>query len=66
MLIDRSILNLIELIELSFENHEISSCLSIQINDVALEFLYSVNNFEEVLMAQEELEILLIDFLNDL
>jgi len=31
-----------------------------------LELLQSINNFQEVLMSKEELEVFLIDFFNDL
>ena len=66
MLIYRSILDLVKLIELSFKNHEISSWLWVQVNNIALKLFESVNNFEEVLMCKEKLEVFLVYFLNNL
>lgn len=54
MLFDWSILNFIELIKLSLENDEISSSLSIEVNNILLEFFKSINNLKEVSVWEEE------------
>lgn len=54
MLVDRAILNFIQLVELPLENHEVSSSLGVEVDNVLLEFLQSINDLEEVLVGQEE------------
>ena len=54
MLFDWSILNFIELIKLSLENDEISSSLSIEVNNILLEFFKSINDLKEVSVWKEE------------
>lgn len=54
MLFDWSILNFIELIKLSLENDEISSSLSIEVNNILLEFFKSINDLKEVSVWEEE------------
>ena len=54
VLINRSILNFIELVKLPLENHEVSSSLSVKVNHVLLEFFKGVNNLEEVFVGQKE------------
>jgi len=54
VLFDWSILNFIELIKLSLENDEISSSLSIEVNNILLEFFKSINDLKEVSVWKEE------------
>jgi hypothetical protein len=54
VLINRSILNFIELVKLPLEDHEVSSSLSVKVNHVLLEFFKGVNNLEEVFVGQKE------------
>lgn len=54
MLVNRAILNFVQLVKLPLEHHEVSSGLSVKVYYVLLEFLKGVNNFEEVLVGQEE------------
>ena len=65
MLINRSILNFIQLVKLPLENHEVSTSLSIKIDDVLLEFFKGVNDLKEVLVCQKEPVISGFDFVND-
>lgn len=58
MLIDTTILDLIHGIELSLEENEITSSWGVLVKETFLKLLQSVNNLEEVAIAQEELEIL--------
>jgi len=66
MFINRSVLDLVKLIELTLKDHEITSRLRIQVDNIALELFNSINNFQEVLMSKEELEVFLINFFDDL
>ena len=66
MFINRSVLDLVKLIELTLKDHEITSRLRIQVDNIALELFNGINNFQEVLMSKEELEVFLINFFDDL
>ena len=43
MLIDRSVLDLVQLIELSLEDHEVTSWLGVKVNNIVLELFKSIN-----------------------
>jgi len=66
MLINRSVLDLVKLVELSLEHHEITSRLRVQVHNIALELFQCINNLQEVLMCKEELEVFLTHSLDDL
>ena len=65
MLVDRAILNFVQLVELPFENHEVSASLGVEVDHVLLEFLQSVNDLEEVLVGQEEPVVSDLNLLDD-
>lgn len=65
MLFNWSILNLIKLVQLLFENNEISSSLGVYLNNRGLEFLESINNLQKVFVWQEISVIFLLNFGND-
>ena len=65
MFINRPILDLIELIELSFKHHKVPPSLRIKVDNIALKFLKSINNFQEVLIAKEKFEVFLIDLFDN-
>jgi len=61
MFIHRPVLDLIDLEKLSFKNDEISTLLSIKINNLFLKLFKSVNDFEEVSIFKEEAIVSLFD-----
>lgn len=61
MFIYRPVLDLIDLEKLSFKNDEISTLLSIKINNLFLKLFKSVNDFEEVSIFKEEAIVSLFD-----
>jgi hypothetical protein len=65
MFVDTSVLDLIHLVQLSLEDNEVFgwSCLSIK--ETFLEFLESVNYFEEISLLQKEFVISSLSFLKD-
>ena len=66
MLFYWSILNFIELIKLSLENDEISSSLSIEVNNILLEFFKSINNLKEVSVWEEESVVFFLNLGDDI
>ena len=66
MLLDRSILDFIKLIELSLENDEVTTSLGIKIDNLLLELFESINDLKEILVCQEESVIAVINFGDDL
>ena len=66
MLLDRSVLDFIKLVELSLENDEVTTSLRIKINNLMLELFKGIHDLKEILLSQEELVIALTDFANDL
>jgi len=53
------------LIQLPLENNEVSSSLSVKVNNGGLEFLKSVNNLKEVFVLQEESVISLTNLVDN-
>jgi len=66
MLLDRSVLDFIKLIELSLENNEVTTSLRIKINNLLLELFESIYDLKEILVCEEESIIAFINFLDDL
>lgn len=66
MLLDRSVLDFIKLVELSLENDEVTTSLRIKINNLMLELFKGIHDLKEILLREEELIIALTDFANDL
>ena len=61
MFIYRPVLDLIDLEKLSFKNDEISTLLSIKINNLFLKLFKSVNDFEEVSIFKDAAIVSLFD-----
>ena len=51
MLLDRSVLDFIKLIELSLENDEVTTSLRIKIDNLLLELFESINDLKEILVS---------------
>ena len=66
MLIDWSVLDLVHLIELTFEKNKFFTTLRFGVHDTLLILLESVNNLHEVTLVQKELEVFGITFLYDI
>jgi hypothetical protein len=65
MFVDTSVLDLIHLVEFSLEDNEVSGWSCFSIKEAFLEFLESVNYFEEVSLLQKEFVISSLSFLKD-
>jgi len=65
MLIDRSMFDLVHLVELHFEDMELFSFFMAFLYHMLFELLQSVYDLHEVGSAQEKVEILLISLLDD-
>lgn len=66
MLLHRSVLDFIKLVELSLENDEVTTSLSIKINNLLLEFFEGIYDLKEILVGEEESVIAVTDFGDDL
>lgn len=66
MLLDRSVLDFIKLIELSLKNDEVTTSLSIKINNLLLELFEGIYDLKEILVSEEESVIAFINFGDDL
>ena len=63
MLVDRSILHFVHLVELPLEQDEFLACPRLRVHQGCLEFLQGVDDLKEIALRQEELEILRLAFL---
>lgn len=63
MLVDGPVLDLVHLIELALEEDEVPGSGGAPVEHALLELLEGVHDFEEVSLAEEELEVLLCGFL---
>ena len=66
MLIDWSVLDLVHLIELTFEKNEFFTTLRFGVHDTLLILLESVDNLHEVTLVHKELKVFGITFLYDI
>ena len=66
MLLDRSVLDFIKLIELSLENDEVTTSLSIKIDNLMLELFESIYDLKEILVSEEESVIAVFNFGDDI
>jgi hypothetical protein len=57
MLADGSVLDFVHLVQLSFEDNEVSPSLSAKINILLLIFLKGINDLVEISGLKEELEV---------
>ena len=62
---NRSILNLVHLVELFLEHNEVFSLWRLFVEHAILELFESVHNLQEVSLTQEELEIFLTCLIQD-
>jgi len=58
VLIDRSVLDLIHLVELALEEDELLARLRLGVDDTLLVLLKSIDDFHEVALGHEEFEVL--------
>ena len=63
VLVDRSILHFVHLVELSLKQDEVLSSLRLRVHQSRLELLEGVDDLKEITLSQEELEILCFAFL---
>lgn len=65
MLIDRSVLDLIHLVELALEEDELLAGLRLGVDDTLLVLLKSIDDFHEVALGHKEFEVLGLALLSD-
>lgn len=57
VLMDRSMTYFVHLVELAFENDEITTFLGLSVNHTCFELLEGVDNFEEVSVIEEKAKV---------
>ena len=62
---DGAVLDLVHLVELALEEHEVAAVLRLLVHEVGLELLERVDDLEEVAVVKEEAEVTLFSLLDD-
>jgi len=66
VLVDRSVSNFVDFVELTLENDEVSSFLGIEVNFAILIFIKGVDDLQEMFSGKEELVVSVVNFGFDL